>query len=187
MAKIAFCIVPGHTQAVKVVDELKSAGIPNQNISVLLSDKSSSTGFAKETQTRTPEAGALAGAKVGGLLGGTLGLLVGIGTLAIPAVGTFIAAGPIMGALRGAAFGVAVGGMSGTLVGLGLTELESKRYETRLKAGNVLVSVHLDAPEQTQRVRDIFPRAGAEDISISSEARLRDEKQAGMPAAALKS
>jgi hypothetical protein len=182
MAKVVFCIVPGHSQALKVVDELKSAGIANKDISVLLSDTGSTTAFAKETQTKTPAAGALAGAKVGGLLGGTLGLLVGIGTLAIPAVGPFIAAGPIMGALSGTAFGVAVGGISGTLVGLGLTELEAQRYETRLKAGNVLVSVHLDAPEQTQRVRDVFQKAGAEDISVSTEAKARDEK----PAVALK-
>jgi len=186
MAKVAFCIVPGHPQALKVVDELKAAGIPNKDISVLLSDKGSTKEFAKETHTKTPEAGAIAGAKVGGLLGGTLGLLVGIGTLAIPAVGPFIAAGPIMGALSGTAFGVAVGGISGTLVGLGLTELEAKRYETKLKAGNVLVSVHLDGPEQTQRVRDIFQRAGAEDISVSTEVKARDEKQAPAPAAGMK-
>ena len=187
MAKVVFCIVPGQPQALKVVDELKSANIPNKDISVLLPDTGSSIEFAKETSTKTPAAGALAGAKVGGLLGGTLGLLVGLGSLAIPAVGPFIAAGPLMGALSGTAFGVAVGGISGTLVGLGLTELEAKRYETKLKAGNVLVSVNLDAPEQIQRVRDIFQRAGAEDISVSTEVKVRDDKQAGTPAVALKS
>jgi hypothetical protein len=178
MSKVVFCIVPGHSQALKVVDELKAAGIPNQSISVMMSQRGSATEFAKETHIKTPEAGALAGAKVGGLLGGTLGLLVGIGVLAIPAVGPFIAAGPIMGALSGTAFGVAVGGISGTLIGLGLTEIEAKRYETKLKAGNVLVSVHLDQPDQVQRVRDVFQHAGGEDISVSTEVKPRGDKPA---------
>jgi len=186
MAKVVFCIVSGQPQALKLVDELKSANIPNKDISVLMSNTGSATEFAKETNTKTPEAGAVAGAKVGALLGGTLGLLAGIGTLAIPGIGPFIAAGPIMGALSGTAFGVAVGGVSGTLIGLGLTELEAKRYESKLKAGNVLVCVHLDAPEGTQRVRDVFKNSGAEDISVSTEVGVREELQGAMPAAALK-
>ncbi|MBK7642116.1 MAG: hypothetical protein IPJ19_03560 [Planctomycetes bacterium] len=185
MSKVVFCIVPGHSQAMNVVEELKTASIPNQNISVLLSDKRSTTELAEATHTKTPQAGAVSGAKVGGVLGGALGLLVGIGTLAIPAVGPFIAAGPIMGALTGTVFGVAVGGISGSLIGLGLTELEAKRYETKLKAGKVLIAVHLDAPEQTQRVRDVFQKAGAEDISVSTEVKPRDEKKSGTPAVAL--
>lgn len=187
MSKVVFCIVPGQPQALKVVDALKSTGIPNHNISVLMSDRGSNTEFAKDTNTRTPAGGAIAGAKIGGLLGGTLGLLVGLGTLAIPGVGPFIAAGPIMGALSGTAFGAAVGGISGTLIGLGLTELEAQHYETKLKAGKVLVSVHLETPEQTQRVRDLFQREGAEDISVSTEVKPRDERRVGEPVVAHKS
>jgi hypothetical protein len=169
MSKVVFCIVPGHSQALKLVDELKVAGIHNNNISVLMSEQASTKDFAQETHTKTPQAGAMTGAKAGGLLGGTLGLLVGIGALAIPGVGPFIAAGPLMGALSGTALGVAVGGITGTLIGLGITEVEAKRYESKLKAGNVLVSVHMESPDQTQRVKDIFQHAGAEDISVSTE------------------
>ena len=49
--------------------------------------------------------GATTGAATGGVTGGVLGLLAGIGALAIPGVGPFIAAGPIMAALSGAAIG----------------------------------------------------------------------------------
>jgi hypothetical protein len=185
VAKVVFCIVPGQPQALKLVDEVKAAGFPNHNISVLMSDKSSTADFAKETNTKSPKDGALAGAKVGGLLGGTLGLLVGLGTLAIPGVGPFIAAGPLMGALSGTAFGVAVGGITGTLVGLGITEVEAKRFESKLKAGNVLVAVHLESADQVQRVKDVFQRSGAEDISVSTEAAPRVEKRADVPVSAM--
>ena len=184
MAKVAFCIVSGQPQALKLIDDLKAAGFSNNNISVLMSDKASTKEFAQATHTKTPEAAAVTGAKAGGLLGGALGLLVGIGTLAIPGVGPFIAAGPLMAALSGTALGVAVGGISGSLVGLGLTELEAKRYESKLKAGHVLVSLHLEFAEQALRAKDVFQRAGAEDICISTEVSTHQGKRSEMVATA---
>jgi uncharacterized membrane protein len=185
MAKVVLCIVPGHQQALTLVDDLKAANVSNKDISVLMSDKASATEFAKETQTKTPEAGAKTGAKAGGLLGGSLGLLVGLGALTIPGVGPFIAAGPLMGALSGTALGAAVGGITGSLVGLGITEMEAKRYEGKLKAGSVLVSVHAVDSDQAQRVKDVFQRAKAEDISVSTEVSAKDEKSSSKPAAAM--
>jgi hypothetical protein len=65
------------------------------------------------------------------------GLLAGIGALAIPGLGPFIAAGPIMAALSGAAAGATAGGVV-ALVGLGIPEYEAKAYEERLKTGGYL-------------------------------------------------
>jgi len=185
MAKVVFCIVSGEPQALKLVDQVKAAGFANHNISVLMSDQSSTAEFAQETHTNSPKDGALAGSKVGGLLGGTLGLLVGLGTLAVPGVGPFIAAGPLMGALSGTAFGVALGGIAGTLVGLGITEIEAQRFESKLKAGNVLVAVHLEDADQVQRVKDLFRRAGAEDISVSTDAAPHVETRPDVPVSAM--
>ena len=78
-------------------------------------------------------------------MGGTLGLLAGIGTLAIPGVGPFIAAGPIMASLAGLGVGGAVGGLIGALLGMGIPEYEAKRYQGRVKDGGVLLSVHCDS------------------------------------------
>ena len=60
-----------------------------------------------------------------------IGLLAGIGALAIPGVGPFIAAGPIMAALSGMAVGAATGGVVGGLIGLGIPEIEAKRYDEK--------------------------------------------------------
>ncbi|MEP6917070.1 MAG: DUF3341 domain-containing protein, partial [Acidobacteriota bacterium] len=102
--------------------------------------------------------------------GGTLGLLAGIGALAIPGVGPFIAAGPIMGALAGLGVGGAVGGLVGALVGMGIPEYEAKRYEGRVKNGGVLLSVHCDTSAEIDRAKEVLKRAGAEDISSTGEA-----------------
>jgi hypothetical protein len=184
MTKVVFCVVPGHAQALKVVDDLKVAGFANNNISVLMSEQASTKDLAQETTTKTPQAAAVTGAKAGGILGGTLGLLVGIGTLAIPGVGPFIAAGPLMGALSGTALGATVGGITGSLVAFGMTELEAKRYEGKLKAGKVLVSVHLENADQIQRVKDIFQRDGGEDISVSAQVTTPADKRSDKPAVA---
>nr|MDQ3959663.1 hypothetical protein [Pseudomonadota bacterium] len=85
----------------------------------------------------------------------------------------FIAAGPIMGALGGAAVGGATGGIIGALVGLGIPEYEAKRYEGKVRGGNILISVHTDNASERARVKDIFERANAEDISTTGEESVR--------------
>src|SRR5205814_5546904 len=107
---------------------------------------------AHETQTKAPE-GTTTGAVAGGVVGGTLGLLAGIGALAIPGLGPFIAAGPIMATLAGMGAGGVVGGLVGALVGMGIPEYEAKRYEGRVKEGGILMSVHADNSDWTKRAK----------------------------------
>ncbi len=164
-----FCITKTESQAVNIVDQLKAANFSNNDISVLFPDKTGTKDFAHEQHTKAPE-GATTGGVSGGVLGGALGWLAGIGALAIPGVGPFIAAGPIMAALGGAAVGGALGGITGALIGLGIPEFEAKRYEGKIKSGNVLISVHADSSEQVKRAKEIFKNAGAEDISSTGEA-----------------
>jgi hypothetical protein len=103
------------------------------------------------------------------VLGGALGWLVGIGALAIPGVGPFIAAGPIMAALGGAAVVGTLGGITGALVGLGIPEYEAKRYEGKVKDGNILISVHTDDHNQVKSAKEIFEANDAEDITATGE------------------
>ena len=157
------------------VDRLKSAGYRNTDISVLFAENAGTKDFAHEKGTKAPE-GAAAGAGTGAVIGGTLGWLAGIGALAIPGLGPFIAAGPIMGALSGVGVGGAVGGVAGALVGAGMPEYEAKRYEGRIKNGGALLSVHCDNSDWTKRAKTILEETGAEDISSSSEASADFEK-----------
>jgi hypothetical protein len=163
-----FGIYKSPTHAEQSVDRLLAAGFANDDISVLLPDVGSSKEFAHKKDTKAPE-GTTAGVTAGGAVGGTLGLLAGIGALAIPGVGPFIAAGPIMGALAGLGVGGAVGGLIGALVGMGIPEYEAKRYEGRIKEGGVLLSVHCDTSEEIKRAKELLKGTGAEDISSSGE------------------
>lgn len=152
------------------VTELGSFGFRNSDISALLPSMDATKEFAHEKHTKAPE-GAAVGAATGGITGGAVGLLVGIGALAIPGLGPFIAAGPIMAALAGAGVGGAVGTLTGALVGLGIPEYEAKRYETFLKEGGYLISVHCDDGDWADKAKDILKRCGAHGVDDRKEAK----------------
>ncbi len=164
----AFGIFSSRTQAENCVDNLIAAGFRSDDISVLAPDMDTTKELATEKNTKAPE-GATAGVTAGGAVGGTLGLLAGIGALAIPGLGPFIAAGPIMGALAGLGVGAAAGGLIGALVGMGIPEYEAKRYEGRVKDGGILVSVHCDDSDWVSKAKDILKDSGAADISSAGE------------------
>ncbi|MDP9039479.1 MAG: DUF3341 domain-containing protein [Acidobacteriota bacterium] len=164
-----FGIYASPALAENAVDYLIEKGFSNSAISVLLPDDESTRAFAHEKHTKAPE-GAATGVTAGGLIGGSLGLLAGIGALAIPGVGPLIAAGPIMGALAGLGVGGAVGGVVGALVGMGIPEFEAKRYESAVKDGGTLLSVHCDTGAQIDAAKLALKHTGARDIASTSEA-----------------
>ena len=170
-----FCIANSRTQAAQIVAALRDEGFPNNDISALFPDQGTSRDFAHEKHTKAPE-GVATGAGTGGLLGGTLGWLAGLGSFAIPGIGPLIAAGPIVAALSGAAVGAAIGGIAGALIGMGIPEYEAKRYEGKVRAGNILLSVHTESSDEVALAKEIFKAAGARDIGTSGESSAPEPK-----------
>jgi len=169
--KIAvFGIFDTRLMAERAVDQLKTSGYRNSDISVLMPQKTETKDFAHEKHTKAPE-GATTGAGTGAVVGGTLGWLAGIGALAIPGVGPLVAAGPIMAAIAGAGVGGAVGGVSGALIGFGIPEYEAKRYEGSVKNGGILLSVHCDDSSWTKKAKGLLENTGAHDIASTSESK----------------
>jgi len=168
MKNAIVCTVDNRAQAEDAIRRLTEAGFGTNDISVLMSDAAGTKDFAHEHNTKAPE-GAIGGAAAGGVLGGGLGLLVGLGALAIPGLGAFIAAGPLLAALGGAAAGGVVGGVTGALVGLGIPEIEAKVYEGKLHGGSLLMSVHVDNAEERKRAENLLKDLGAEHISTTTE------------------
>lgn len=164
-----YCTAKTAPQAENIINALKLANFSNNDISALLPDKRGTKDFAHEHNTKAPE-GATTGGVAGLGVGAAVGWLAGIGALAIPGVGPFIAAGPIMAALGGAAVGTATGGVIGGLVGMGIPEFEAKRYDAKIKEGNILISVHTQDSKQRGVAKDIFKQNNADDISTGSEA-----------------
>ena len=191
MKKAVFGLANNEEQARRIVDHLLSSGFSNEDISILYPDRNTNKirgherstleyedastqrnmkkgDLTTEKHSKAPEGG-VTGAATGGILGGSLGLLAGIGALAIPGLGPFIAAGPLMAALSGSALGGSVGLLIGALIGSGIPEYEAKKYEAGLKGGNILVSVHTDNDEEIKRADDILKKEGAKDISSTRE------------------
>jgi hypothetical protein len=164
-----YCIARTADQAEAIVERLRGVGFTNNDISALLPDKHGTADFAHKHSTKAPE-GATTGGIAGMGVGAALGWLAGIGTLAIPGVGPFIAAGPIMAALSGAAVVGVAGGILGGLIGIGIPEWEAKRYEKKIRSGNILISVHSENSRQRDLAKEIFEELGAEDISSATEA-----------------
>ena len=168
--KAVFGLYSTRRQVENAVDELKAQGFRNTDISVLFSETVGNKDFAIDKVTNAPE-GLATGATSGAVVGGALGWLAGIGALAIPGVGPLIAAGPIIGALTGVGVGGTLGGITGGLIGLGMPEYEAKRYEGRIKSGNILLSVHADDSTWASKAERILKDTGADEVSSTSEAK----------------
>jgi hypothetical protein len=151
------------------LNELKTSGFRNADISVLFPENLGSKDLATVKASKAPE-GASVGGGTGVVVGGALGWLAGIGALAIPGIGPLIAAGPIVAALAGAGAAGAVGGITGGLVGLGLAEYEAKRFEGRVIKGGILLSVHCDNSEWEKQAKQILENTGAQDVAARGEA-----------------
>ncbi len=163
--KAVFCTVDDRSKAISIVERLRENGFRKSEISVIVAHDDANGEIAIEGSTKAPE-GASTGAGGGLLLGGALGWMVGIGALAIPGLGPFIAAGPIMAALGGAALGGTVGGIAGGLIGMGFSEYEAKQYEAHVKAGHSLISVTASSDEEVDRAKEIYNDFDAENISV---------------------
>lgn len=196
--KTIYALIKSEEQAQKIIDQMTSAGITSNDISILLPDHKNSwskeikasddkltyyswkddkgnwsknvpSTLGIEGNTKAPEGGVI-GATTGGLLGGTIGLLAGIGALAIPGLGAFIAAGPIIAALSGSAIGGSLGLLIGSLVAAGIPEYEAKELEAGLKEGKIMISIQAKNDNQAHQVKDILEKSGATKIYSTSMA-----------------
>ncbi len=178
MSTTVVCLANDVVQADSIVNSLKMAGFGSGAISVLMPDTTGFRDAGFEKHSKAPE-GTATGAASGAVLGGALGWLAGIGALAIPGAGPFIAAGPLMAALSAAAVGGAVGGFSGGLIGLGIPEIEAKQYEGKVYEGNkIFISVHTNNRDEEKTVEAIFKNGRAEDINCIQEASVPGGKRA---------
>lgn len=196
MKKSIFCLVNNQEHADRLVEKLVSSNFIAEDISLLVAEGPSSTlrkvknahenrtlestststeydknrahDLGTEDSTKAPE-GSTTGAWAGGIMGGSLGLLTGMGAIAIPGLGAFVAAGPIVAALSGSAMGGVTGLLIGALVGYGIPEYEAKRYEEGIKGGKILLAVLARDSDQVENAKTIMQAAGAKNSSSSAQ------------------
>jgi hypothetical protein len=166
MYNTVFCLAPTEPQANTILVHLRNLGFSAADISVVLPKRS-------DTKNISMEEDAIRGAETGGLVGGILGWLAGLSALTIPGIGAFLVAGPLVSALGGAVAGGVVGGLAGGSGAvhplLGLPHDVTRRVEDRLRAGDILISVHSDDPVIRERAVRAFKASGAEDIYYPDE------------------
>lgn len=170
-SKSIFCIAISHLQAAHILEQLRNAGFSNQDVSVLFPEDRSVDDAEREPIRA-------ASSKVGN----AIDWLAGTGVMAIPGTGPFVVSGPIVAALSAATVGAALGGITRGLAGMGLPEMDARRYEGKVKTGNILISVCARGVEQLAAARKIFLALGALDISTVGEPVQVRERTSEFPA-----
>jgi hypothetical protein len=161
-------IYPDRTTLSDAINVLHKAGYRTTDISVLSSDNQGSKDFAFEQRRKGLE-GAATGAAAGAVIGAAAAWFVSAQMVTIAALGSLVAAGPLLATVAGAGAGGAVGWIGGFLAGLGLPEYVAKRYAGRIRSGGILLSVHCDSPEWCTRAKKTLTDTGARNISSASE------------------
>lgn len=134
--------------AERAYKSVRDRGYNDDDINVLMSDKTRDSWYSDEDYANETELGskAIEGTGVGSAVGGTLGAIIGgiaaIGTsVLIPGLG-LVVAGPLAAALAGAGAGGLTGGLVGALIGSGIPEERAKIYEEGVKDGGVVFGVN---------------------------------------------
>jgi len=141
-----FCLALSRGQANRIVKRVRTSGFSINDVSALFPD------WRPAWWTTARRSG-----------------FASFGALAIPGVGPFIAAGPIIFRLSGA-FAVGVGGgLTGALVCMGMSEIEATLYESRIREGNILISVRTENSDEINRAKATLMEAGAQDICATGE------------------
>jgi len=154
---------------------LRNAGFRSSDISVLYSESPGVPG-RDPTNMKNASEGRAAGAGSGGAAVGFLGWLPGIGSLTIPGLGAFIAAGHIVSAINNTSTSEAVDGLASGLVALGLTASDANTFRGEVVDGATLISVHSDNGYWAKRAKEILERTGARNILITG----KDNRSFGM-------
>jgi uncharacterized protein (TIGR02271 family) len=144
-----------------VVNDLVNAGFSRADISLIANNADDRYASYVDKDSSSEDIGQ--GAGVGAVVGGVGGLLIGLGALAIPGVGPFVAAGPLAAALAGAGIGAVTGGLIGALVDMGIPDEEAQIYSDSVRHGNVLVAAQVPDDRVSEAAR-IMERPGLIDI-----------------------
>lgn len=162
--KMVTAVFRDPVNAQRAHDALRRRGYTDNEINVLMSDKTRSTYFSGQ-EAGSIKAGTMGvegmgvGGAIGTAVGATIAALVAIGTtLAIPLTGgtILLVAGPLAAALAGGGAGAVAGGLIGGLVGLGIPEENATAYHEALREGGVVIGVHPHSDDDASEIKREF-------------------------------
>lgn len=145
-------------------------GYNDQEINVLMSDRTHSTLLGESGNLKKHKAGSKAeegmgiGGAIGTAVGATLAAVAAIGTsIALPGIGLVIA-GPLAAAFAGGGAGAVAGGAIGALVGAGFTQQNAEAYEEALRDGGVVLGVVPRNREHASAIEERFRELNGENV-----------------------
>jgi len=172
--KIVSAVFRDRLDAERAFDYLHAKGYTDNEINVLMSDRTRSTYYPAGTKEENKlSAGTMAtegmgvGGAIGTAVGATIAALLAIGTtLAIPLTGgaSLLVAGPLAAALAGGGAGAVTGGLIGALVGAGITEQNAQAYDEALRNGGVVLGVTPRTDEHADDIEAKFKEYNGENV-----------------------
>jgi hypothetical protein len=157
------------TTAERAYDRLRERGYTDDEINIMMSEETRKKYFDKNMEEKSEFGnkaleGAGKGSVIGGAIGATAGIIAAIGTsLIIPGLGIVIA-GPIAAGLAGAGAGGITGGIVGALVGAGIPEDKARKYEKRIKEGDIVMGVRPRDRKDAEYLEEDWRQYEAHDI-----------------------
>jgi hypothetical protein len=168
MGKVVIGAVDTPERAAVALERLAAMGLPPGAASMLFPDRRGSHDFGYELSNKWPEGG-LAGAAVGFVGGAVAGAAIGLGLVAVPALGILTAAGPVIAALALAAPSSFTLGVLGMILGGAVPEILAKHYAGKVLEGRILVAVHADDAEQARHARAVLRSVEAANVRTTGE------------------
>ncbi len=167
----AFGIYADQISGAEAMDSLVRIGFRNEDIAILRQHNTGSKDFGHERHTKAP-AMAAAGAVCGVLIGGILGWLVSAGIFGtVPLLAPFLPPDHLGAVLTGIGAGSVLGLLIGALAGSAIPTYEARRYDGRIRNGEILLSAHCDNPDWMKRAEAVLRETGARGVGTRAEAR----------------
>jgi hypothetical protein len=143
-----------HAHARGAIDALEAANVLSGEVSLIAHSPVSADHDVEPADSK-----ATVGAGIGGVIGGAAGLLMGLGVLVLPGLGSItgpvVAAGWFSALAAGVAVGAIAGGLVGALVRAGMSHGRAHARAEVVRRGGILVSARVE-DFQAERIRTIL-------------------------------
>lgn len=163
MAKLITGLFKARSSAMLAIEDLMRHNVPQEDISVQMTDTASGREFFTEVSSKAPEYG-VAGTIVGGIIGGLLAALVALGYIQDGGLG-LAGLNVVIATLCGLGAGMLIGLLIGMMIGASVPEYESNFYPVGGKHHGYLVGVYCH-PRREFEVRKLLEAAGGGTIRV---------------------
>jgi hypothetical protein len=164
--KATIGVYEDQAKAIAAIQELKAAGYPENQISILthskeahqpedLGESEEGQGVDSDDVYESPMRIAATGVGIGAVVGPVLGALAGVGMLAVPGLGILVGAGALAGAIAGLDVGIIGGGIISALAIARVNKHHEDLYQEHLQEGRYLV-VAQGSESEIEHAREVL-------------------------------